>query len=53
MTKKIKVTSPFFGFVQKREVEQEKLRVRVIRAPLVNQDDLRNVVFSRARAIVL
>lgn len=53
MTKKIKVTSPVLACEKAQEQENEKVRVRIIKAPLVNQDDLRNVVFSRARAIVL
>lgn len=30
-----------------------QIRVRIIKAPVVNNDDLRNVVYSRAHAIVL
>jgi len=30
-----------------------KLRVRVIRAPLVNTMELRRIVFARAKALVL
>ena len=53
MTKKIQVTGSAFSMSTNMQGESERVRVRIIKAPLVNQDDLRNVVFSRARAIVL
>ena len=33
--------------------EAKKLRVRIVRPPLVNTEELRNVILARARALVL
>ncbi len=32
---------------------QKKIRVKVIRAPIVNSEELKRIVFARAKAIVL
>jgi len=53
MVKKIKVSAPFLKNMADAKAEAEKVKVKIIRAPLVDRDDLRNVMFYRARAIVL
>ena len=35
------------------KLEMEKLRVRVIKAPLVDTEELKRVIFARTKAIVL
>jgi len=37
----------------KIKTKKERVRVKVIRAPLVDNNDLRHVLLSRARAVVL
>lgn len=37
----------------KTKKESERLRVKVIKAPLVNTEQLRQVIFFRSRAVVL
>lgn len=46
MTKKIKCQ-------QKSGFNPMSLRVRVVKAPLVNNNDLRNVLVARAKALVV
>jgi len=46
MTKKIKCQT-------KEELKSEEVRVRIIKAPLVNSTDLRSVLLSRAKALVV
>ncbi|MFA6306388.1 MAG: hypothetical protein WCV70_01035 [Patescibacteria group bacterium] len=53
MVKKIKVSVPFLKNAAGANAEAEKVRVKIIRAPLVDGNDLRNVMFYRARAVVL
>lgn len=48
MTKKIKCDN-----LDVKSQDGVKLRVRVIRAPLVNTMELRRIVFARAKALVL
>ncbi len=48
MTKKIKCKSTSCS-----GRKAGKVKVRVIKAPIVDNDDLRNIIFSRARAVVL
>jgi len=37
----------------KTKLDPERLRVKVIKAPLVNTDELKRIIFSRSRAVVL
>jgi hypothetical protein len=46
MTKKIKCQT-------KEELKSEEVRVRIIKAPLVSQAELRSVLLSRAKALVV
>ena len=39
--------------VSKTKTESQNIRVKVIKAPLVDSNQLRKIIFSRARAIVL
>ena len=36
-----------------KENQVAKIRVRIIKAPLVNSDELRSVILARAKALVL
>jgi hypothetical protein len=45
MTKKIKCNNYF--------KKSEKVKVRIIKAPLVDTKELRDIIFARTRAIVL
>jgi len=45
MTKKIKC--------QSGKADRKSVRVRVIKAPLVNTDELRTIVLARAKALVI
>jgi len=40
-------------FLKVLSAKKERIRVRLIKAPLVNTFELRNVIASRARAVVL
>ncbi len=53
MVKKIKVSAVVYKNSTDVQKDAEKVRVKIIRAPLVDRDDLRNVMFYRARAVVL
>ena len=46
MTKKIKCET-------KTDLPVKTVRVRIIKAPLVNTEELRNIIFARERALVL
>ncbi|MFH1822317.1 MAG: hypothetical protein ABH830_01300 [Patescibacteria group bacterium] len=35
------------------KIEAQNLRVKIIKAPLVDSEQLRRVIFARARAVVL
>ena len=35
------------------KLEMERLRVRVIKAPLVDTEELRKIIFARTKAVVL
>lgn len=52
MIKKIKVEKISTGSAVFQNNPQQ-LRVRVIKAPLVDTNELREVIFARARALVL
>ncbi|MFH1523194.1 MAG: hypothetical protein ABIE43_05265 [Patescibacteria group bacterium] len=49
MTQKIQCQSRSFG----TKTEAQTIRVKVIKAPLVDSGQLRQVIFARARAVVL
>lgn len=38
---------------KKKETDTKKLRVKIIKAPLVNTIELRQIIFARSRAVVL
>ena len=38
---------------RKTETETQSVKVKIIRAPLVDSNELRRVIFARARAVVL
>ena len=50
MDKKIKC---LLSQTSENKTKQQSVRVRVIRAPLVDTNELRQIVMSRARALVL
>ncbi len=52
MTKKIKVENLSADSVLLKN-NSRQLRVRVIKAPLVNTSELKEIIFARARALVL
>ncbi|MFH1427960.1 MAG: hypothetical protein ABIG60_05560 [Patescibacteria group bacterium] len=45
MTKRIELKT--------NKIEAHNLKVKIIKAPLVDSDQLRRVIFARARAVVL
>ena len=52
MTIKIRIKSP--GLTGEfNNSNPEKIKVKIIRPPLVNSNELRKVLFARARALVL
>lgn len=52
MTKKIKVERVSTDSLAFKN-DSCQLRVRIIKAPLVNTDELKEIIFARARALVL